>query len=299
MTRTWKYVSLLVMAMVMVTTIQATAYRVGDIVNVQLRDARRFVTNPDGILSPEAVASLDSICYSLKAQGIAEVAIVAVRDIYPQDMVGFAQDLFEGWGVGDDELDNGLGVLLVEGMREIRFHTGYGIEGVLPDALCYQIQQRYMVPYFRVEDYSTGMVEGLRAVDAVLTGGELPRATEQEEGDTLLALLFVAMFILLPMLLMIVHERRKIKCPLCGKYKLRVVSRQRSRLSEMTSVTTTILHCDNCNTEHTRTEHHDDNHGGGGGIWIFPMGGFGGGRGMGGGSFGGGSFGGGGSGSSW
>jgi uncharacterized protein len=101
------------------------------------------------------------------------------------------------------------------------------------------------------------------------------------------------------MTLLLLHARGQTKCPECGKHTLRVVSKQSVRLSSSVTRVTTILHCDNCHSEHTRTENHN-NHNGGGGIFMMPMGGFGGGRGgFGGGGFGGGSFGGGGSGSGW
>lgn len=300
MSRFLKYLLVLLLG-ISVVGVEAKSYRVRDVQNVQRVDSRRFVANPDGILSREAVMTLDSICYALKANGIAEVAIVAVDDIRPRDMVGFSQELFEGWGVGDDDLDNGLGILLVGDMREIRFHTGYGLEGVLPDALCYRIQQDYMVPYFRAGNYSEGMVAGLCAVDKVLSGEELPVAESEDDSLAIIvALLFVVFCMLLPMILIVMHSRQLTKCPECGKHTLRVVSKQSVRLSASITRVTTILHCDNCHSEHTRTENRN-NHNGGGGIWIMPMGGFGGGRGggFGGGGFGGGSFGGGGSGSSW
>lgn len=291
---------------------EVEAWRVSDIRNMQLSDHTRFVSNGDGVLDADAVAVLDSICYSLKERGIAEVAIVAVRDIYPRDMLGFSQELFEGWGVGDDRLDNGLGILLVEDMREIRFHTGYGIEGVLTDAHCYEIQQQYMVPYFRQGDYSAGMVAGVRAVDALLTSGQLPRAEADDDGAVMwLALCIVVIFVLVPIVMVIVTERAKTKCPNCGKHSLRVVKRDRMILSTMQHYIVETLHCDNCHTDHTRRQRDDDHHSGngGGGIWFFPLGmggtrrggGYGGGfgGGFGGGGFGGGSFGGGGSGSSW
>lgn len=299
MNRFLRYI-LIALLCLSVVGVEAKSYRVRDVQNVQRVDSRRFVTNPDGILSREAVETLDSICYALKVSGIAEVAIVAVDDIRPRDMVGFSQELFEGWGVGDDELDNGLGILLVGDMREIRFHTGYGLEGVLPDALCYRIQQDYMVPYFRNGDYSRGMVAGLRAVDSVLQIGELPRAEREEDTGAMFTALFIVLFLFIPIVMILMQARQHTRCPKCGKHTLRPISRQSVRISATTTMVTTILRCDNCGSEHTRTEN-QNNHRGGGGIWIMPMGGFGSGRGggFGGGGFGGGSFGGGGSGSSW
>ena len=302
MSRIRQYLLLAFAVLVSVVGAEAKGYRVGDIPNVQLKDRTRFVSNPDGILSRDAVRVLDSICYSLRERGIAEVVVVAVDDIEPRDMVGFSQELFERWGVGDDKLDNGLGVLLVEDMREIRFHTGYGIEGVLPDALCVRIQEDYMLPYFRDGDYSQGMVEGMSVVDKLFTDGELPIAEEDADEAIWALVVVVSLCLLIPILLVIIHEYSKTKCPSCGKHKLRVVERR--VVSRTATMTTTVekLVCDHCHSEHTRTTQRNNGpqSGRGRGPIIFPMGGggFGGGGSFGGG-FGGGSFGGGGGGSRW
>lgn len=280
----------------------ARSYTVGDIPNVQLYDHTRFVSNPDGILSAEAVEAIDRVALSLKERGIAELAVVAVREIEPADTFTFAVELFEGWGVGDDELDNGLGILLVEGLREVRFITGYGLEGVLPDALCYRLQQEYMVPYFRNGDYSQGMVEGVVAVDKLLSGEELPIAEEDEGAAMLFAIIFTLLCVLLPLFIVIYAERAKSKCPKCGKHTMRVVSSMDVETDNGVVMKVDTLRCTNCG--HERTIRSNRNNHGGGGVLFIPMG-FGGGRGGGfggggfGGGFGGGSFGGGGSSSSW
>ena len=65
------YILLLTVAMLAgVVVAEARSYGVKDIPNVQLQDRTRFVSNPDGILSHEAVAAIDSMCYSLKQRGI-------------------------------------------------------------------------------------------------------------------------------------------------------------------------------------------------------------------------------------
>ena len=130
----------------------AGSYRPDEIPNVQRMDRRRYVSNPDGILSAGAVARIDSLCASLRERGLAQVAVVAVDDIEGGDVFSFAVELFRSWGVGSAESDNGLGILLVKELREIRFVTGGGLEGILPDALCKRIQLNYMLPAFREGD---------------------------------------------------------------------------------------------------------------------------------------------------
>ena len=127
----------------------ARPYGVEEIPNVQVGNRYRFTSNPDGVLSPSAVAEIDSLCYSLRHRALAQVAVVAVEDIRGDDLFSFAHTLFSQWGVGRADSDNGLGILLVVDRREVRFVTGPGLEGVLPDALCKRIQMRYMLPYFR------------------------------------------------------------------------------------------------------------------------------------------------------
>ena len=161
----------------------AHPYAVEQIENVQSADRTRFTSNPDGILSQAAVARIDSICYGLRQRGAAQVAVVAVDAIAGGDPFTFAYELFSKWGVGRREDSNGVGILLVREQREIRFVTGRGVEGVLPDALCKRIQTNYMLPAFREGDYDRGMVRGVEAVAAVLAGSELETGVHALVGD--------------------------------------------------------------------------------------------------------------------
>lgn len=285
----------------------AKSYRTEEIPNVQLADRTRFVSDPDGILSPRAVAEIDSICYALRHRAVAQVAVVAVGEIEGDDLFSFAYELFSGWGVGRRENDNGLGILLVEGRHEIRFLTGGGLEGVLTDALCKRIQTQYMLPAFREGDYSAGMVAGLRAVDRVLSGSELDAGgTDDFEEDLPMAyvLLFMCLFGGGSVLLLFLAAWRKKRCPACGKHRLEQQSIQVVDRTAHATVFEALFVCGACgHTLRRRVEERRDDHfGGRGGGGIF-LGGTGSGSSFGGGSFGGGfgggSFGGGGAGSRW
>lgn len=282
----------------------AREYSVEDIPNVQISNRYRFTSNPDGILSDWAVAKIDSICYDLRHRGIAQTAVVAVREIDSDDVFDFAYELFSKWGVGSSS-NSGIGVLLVEEAREIRFVTGYGVEGALPDAICKRIQTSYMLPHFRNGDYSSGMVAGLEAIRAVLNGSELDAGGNDDyvDDDDEAALAMVVFFVLVIIgsaIVVLIVDRASRKCPRCQQLTLQKDSvRVVSRDFGVTNYEDTFV-CTNCghSLKRKRQDYDASHNNRGGGPIIMGGGGFRGGGSIGGG-WGGGSFGGGGAGSRW
>ena len=115
--------------------------------------------------------------------------MVAVESIGEQDLESFSNELFARWGIGQKENNNGVLVLFVLDQRKIRFEVGYGMEGILPDAVCKRIQSQYMLPAFRQGDYDLGMVQGINRMCSII---ENPGNREEvyanatvEEGDWL------------------------------------------------------------------------------------------------------------------
>ena len=301
-----KRLFIILLLLVAISPIQAREYSIKDVPNVQLDNRYRFTSNPDGILEDWAVAQIDSICYDLRHRGIAQTAVVALREIDTDDVFEFAYELFSSWGVGSKS-NSGIGVILVEEAREIRFVTGYGVEGVLPDAICKRIQNQYMLPYFRNGDYSRGMVAGVQAIRAVLNGSELDAGgnddyVDEDEEALVAMVVFFIIVIIASMIIVILADRKSRTCPTCKQLSLQKDStRLLSRNFGASTYEDTFI-CTKCGTivKRKRQDYNSShNNRGGGPIIMGGMGrGFGGGSSFGGG-WGGGSFGGGGAGSRW
>lgn len=289
------------------TAAEARPYSVEEIPNVQLSNRYKFTSNPDGILSQAAVARIDSICYDLRHRGIAQTAVVAVAEIDSDDVFEFAYELFSKWGVGSKS-NSGIGILLVEEAREIRFVTGYGVEGALPDAICKRIQTQYMLPYFRSGDYSSGMVAGVEAIRSVLNGSELDAGGNDDyissDDEPVVGIIaFFALMMIGGMVILYLAIRASQRCPNCKEIALQKDSaRVISRDFGATTYEDTYI-CAKCGTVVKRKrQDYDSSHNNRGGGGPIIMGGSGFGRGGGGsfgGGWGGGSFGGGGAGSRW
>ncbi len=271
----------------------ARTHTAADIPNVQVADRSRYTSNPDGILSPATVSAIDRACDSLRTSGKAQIAVVAIDDIASDDVFSFAMQLFSDWGVGTGKGSNGLGIILVKDKGEIRFVTGDGLEGILPDALCKRIQMQYMVEPFRAGDFDRGMLQGITTTATILSGGEPFTDDEDDEAFALfLGLLFGG--ILLFVLFIAFWVWNASKCPRCGKHKLKQTDAvMLASNSKYDDIEKTFV-CANCGNRVVRREKIYKETGGGT-IIGGGRGGFGGGS-IGGG-FGGGHFGGGGAGS--
>ena len=282
-------------------SLQAKEYTIQEIPMVHLQDRTRYVSNPDNILSPSSVATMDSILYALEQKTGIQTLVVAVTGIEGGDCFDFAYRLGKEMGVGQKERDNGLVILLSTDERCVQFATGYGLEGVLPDAICKRIQSRYMVEHLGKDDWDTGMVEGIRAVNSYLDGSMENIGGEEEDDDALLY--FLAFFFICIILFLLTVAIFGNRCPKCKKRHAlqRVSSHEISRKHGVITSEVTYL-CKYCGHRHvTKEQSSDPNFRGprsGGGTIFMGGGGFGSsGGGFSGGSFGGGSFGGGGAGS--
>ncbi len=141
--------------------VQAAEYTVKTIPNPKTIN-NSYVSNPDGILREETVYRLNTILDTLEAKNGAQVAVVIVNSIGSESIEIFANSLFKEWGIGSKKNNNGLLILFVQDQKLIKFETGYGLEGVLPDIICGRIQKEYMIPEFKKGDFDAGFIAGIQ-----------------------------------------------------------------------------------------------------------------------------------------
>ncbi|MCB0596426.1 MAG: TPM domain-containing protein, partial [Phaeodactylibacter sp.] len=139
-----------------------------------------YVSNPDLVLSTADVARLNGLIAELEGNATAQVAIVVVNSIGEDNPKEFATRLFQHWGIGQADKDNGLLIFTVMDQRRTEFETGYGLEGVLPDAICYRIGMQELVPYFRQGQYGQGLYAATARIKATL---EDPAALEEIRSE--------------------------------------------------------------------------------------------------------------------
>lgn len=93
----------------------------------------------------------------------AQVVVVTVPNLDGEVLEDYATDLFRSFGIGNEEEDNGLLLLLALEERQFRVEVGYGLEGVLPDGLTGRYQDQYIIPYLKDNEWDEGMLNGYNA----------------------------------------------------------------------------------------------------------------------------------------
>lgn len=93
----------------------------------------------------------------------AQVVVATVKSLDNMDINSYATSLFDKWDIGSKD-DNGMLVLIVPNEGQIWIETGYGIEGAFPDSIVKRIIEDQMIPYFREDRYSDGVLAGFNEI---------------------------------------------------------------------------------------------------------------------------------------
>ena len=94
---------------------------------------RGFVSDSAHLLSGEAVNELTARLDRLERDTSAEVAVVTIETLGGHPIEEYAAGLFERWGIGKKDKDNGVLFLVAYDESELRIEVGYGLESVITD----------------------------------------------------------------------------------------------------------------------------------------------------------------------
>ncbi|WP_230292707.1 YgcG family protein [Croceicoccus sp. Ery5] len=144
-----------------------------------------------------------------------QFVVATVPDLQGYDIADFGYRLGRAWGIGDQERNDGVLLIVAPNERKVRIEVGYGLEPVLTDGLSFLIINRQILPRFKSGDMSGGIVAG---ADAVIEQLELPpeeaakvaaqaeqQADGEREGDginmfEIIFLLIFLFFFIIPLL---------------------------------------------------------------------------------------------------
>jgi len=122
-----------------------------------------YVNDRAGVLSEARRAQLEAFLDQFHAKTGAQFAVLTLTTTAPEEPDAFKVRVFEAWGIGDRERDDGLLLLLAMEERRIVFETGYGLEGTLPDGWQARMLRELAVPRLREGDTEGGVTAAVLA----------------------------------------------------------------------------------------------------------------------------------------
>ncbi len=157
-----------------------------------------LVTDLTATLTPEQRAGLESRLRAFDERKGSQLAVLIVPTTRPEAIEQYAIRVVEQWKLGRRSVDDGVLLLVAKNDRSVRIEVGYGLEGVLSDAITNRIINDIIVPRFKQGDFFGGIDASVEQMIRLMDGEALP-APARRAGDASFDLGGMA-----PVLLMIV-----------------------------------------------------------------------------------------------
>ncbi len=154
------------------------------------------VNDNAGILSSSTISRLEQILKAEEDSTSNQIAVLTINTLDGGSLEDYSMKVVETWKLGKKGKDNGVLLLVVKDDRKVRIEVGYGLEGVLTDAVCNTIIRRAIIPEFKSGDYDAGVTAGVENIIAAI-GGEFQGegSSDTDGGPVLVTALVILMVI--------------------------------------------------------------------------------------------------------
>lgn len=127
------------------------------------------VVDAANVLPPATEQALTTRLADLETRTGRQLVVATVPSLGDREIEEYATGLFRAWGLGQRARNDGVLLVVAPTERRVRVEVGYGLEGVLTDALSGRIIQNSVIPRFRAGDMPGGVTAGADALIAQLS----------------------------------------------------------------------------------------------------------------------------------
>ena len=131
---------------------------------------QRLVNDLAHVMQQQEADALEQKLVAYDDSTSSQIAVVTVPTIGDNDLFAYVQKLYQAWGIGRKGKDNGVLILVAVKEHQVRIHTGYGLEGAIPDALAKRIGDQTFAPAFKQNQYYAGLDRGTDQLIALAKG---------------------------------------------------------------------------------------------------------------------------------
>jgi len=168
----------------------------------------RYFNDYAGVVDQVTASGMNEQLAQFERDTSTQIVVAIYRTMQSESSVAdYTQRIAQTWGVGRKGRNNGAVLFVFVENRQMFIQTGYGVEGALPDATCFDITHNVIAPLFKKGDYAGGLKAGVTAMMQAVRGeykgtGKTRKESESASGSGLPIPLIV--FLLVVIVFMIV-----------------------------------------------------------------------------------------------
>jgi uncharacterized protein len=163
---------------------------------------RGRVNDYAGMLPADRARALEERLTRFEAETGHQIVVLTLPTLQGDSLEDFSIRVAESWKIGKKGFDNGAILLIVRDDRRLRIEVGYGLEGVLPDAIANRIINQVITPRFRSGDFAGGIEAGVDTMFKVTKGEVLPERSRAggrnaAQGSSLMTIFMITVILAL------------------------------------------------------------------------------------------------------
>ena len=153
-------------------------------------------------LTPQQLDNLNERLKTFEDSTSNQLVLLMISSLDDYPIEYYSHETAQKNKIGTKEHDNGVLLLIAKDDRKLRIEVGYGLEGVLPDALASSIIRNVIVPYFKRNDYFTGISEGIDAIISAIAGEyTAERNDSDDKGSSVISTILMIIFFIIMFLI--------------------------------------------------------------------------------------------------
>lgn len=122
------------------------------------------VVDQAGVLRNRQAESLRSFLNELQNNTQSQVSVLIVRSLQGRAIEDYSIRVVDAWGIGQEQTDRGVLLLVAVDDRKMRIEVGQGLEGDIPDAYAKRIIDQNMLPFFKGGNLYEGIQSGVLSI---------------------------------------------------------------------------------------------------------------------------------------
>jgi len=127
-----------------------------------------YVSDFAEMIDPEYETKINNLAEELEKKTTAQVCVVTVNSLEGKTIEKYAFELFNQWGIGQKDKNNGVLLLIANQEMKVRIEVGLGLESVITNQKAQEMLDEIVMPRFNKEEFGLGSYECVEEISELI-----------------------------------------------------------------------------------------------------------------------------------